>query len=153
MKLEIRHLAYLAAAIAGLLFVFHAASAFAVEPLTPQQKRMRVCNTQADQKELRGGERNHFIRTCLKGANGNGHRMTPRQKQNQACNDSAKKQGLQGAERRGVMSECTKPALAQQRPDKEKEKGCSLRADQRGLSGEERESYLKGCRTASGSQG
>lgn len=141
-----------AAAVAAVFLLLQGTRAFAVEPLTPQQQRMRVCNTQADGKQLKGGERNHFIRACLKGG-GNGHRMTPRQKQNQACNEQAKKQGLQGAERRGFMSECTKPAVAQQRPDREKEKRCSRGADERGLTGEDRSSYINGCRTASAAAG
>lgn len=145
MRLEV---SLAAAAVAAVFLLLQGTRAFAVEPLTPQQQRMRACNTQADGKQLKGGERNHFIRACLKGANGNGHRLTPRQKQNQACNEQAKKQGLEGAERRGFMSQCEKPALAQQRPDKEKEKGCSRRADQRGLSGEERSRYINGCRSA-----
>jgi len=148
-KVEFRHIAYIAAALAGILFVFHAANAYAVEPLTPQQQRMRTCNTQADKKALQGGERNHFIRACLKGANGSTHRMTPRQQQNEVCNEAAKKRKLEGAERRGFMSECTQPPVAQRRPDDEKDKGCGRRADQRGLSGEERTQYIKGCRTAS----
>lgn len=134
---------------AAVFLLLQGTRAFAVEPLTPQQQRMRACNTQADGKQLKGGERNHFIRACLKGANGNGHRMTPRQKQNQACNDQAKKQGLEGAERRGFTSECTKPAVAHQRPDKEKEKRCRRGADERGLTGEDRDRYLNGCRSAS----
>ena len=150
MKLDV---ALAAAAIAAVLLALQGTRAFAVEPLTPQQQRMRTCNTQADGKALEGGERNHFIRACLKGAKSNGHRMTPRQKQNQACNAQAKKQGLEGAERRGFMSECTKPALAQQRPDKEKEKRCRRGAEERGLTGEERENYLNGCRTASAAAG
>ena len=150
MKLEV---SLAAAAVALIFLLLQGTRAFAAEPLTPQQQRMRACNTQADQKQLTGGDRNHFIRACLKGANGNGHRMTPRQKQNQACNDQAKKQGLEGAERRGFMSECTKPAVAQQRPEKEKEKRCNRGADERGLTGEERSSYLNGCRTASAAAG
>ena len=150
MKLEV---SVAAAAIAAVFLLLQGTRAFAVEPLTPQQQRMRVCNTQADGKQLQGGERNHFIRACLKGANGNGHRLTPRQKQSEACNEQAKTQGLEGAERRGFMSQCEKPALAQQRPDKEKEKGCSRRADQRGLSGEERSNYINGCRSASAAAG
>ena len=139
--------------LAVTLVLLQGGRAYAIEPLTPQQQRMRVCNTQAEEKRLKGGDRNHFVRACLKGSNGNGHRMTPRQKQSEACNEQAKKQGLEGAERRGFMSECTKPAVAQQRPDKEKEKGCRRRADERGLTGDERESYLNGCRSASAAVG
>jgi len=150
MRLEV---SLAAAAVAAVFLLLQGTRALAVEPLTPQQQRMRVCNTQADGKKLRGGERNHFIRACLKGAGGDGHRMTPRQKQNQACNEQAKQQGLEGAERRGFMSECTKPAVAQQRPDKEKEKRCRRGAEERGLTGDERSSYINGCRSASAAAG
>ena len=96
MKLEV---SIAAAALAAVFLLLQGTRAFAVEPLTPQQQRMRTCNTEADGKALKGGDRNHFIRACLKGAKSNGHRMTPRQKQNQACSEQAKKQGLEGAER------------------------------------------------------
>ena len=142
-----------AAIVAGLLLLFQGARAFGAEDLKPHQQRMRACNTQADRKGLTDGERNHFMRSCLKGGNGNGHKLTARQQRNQECNRQARAEGLQGAERRGFMSECEKPPVKQQTADKEKMKSCSRRADQRRLAGEDRERYLKGCRNAAAAAG
>jgi hypothetical protein len=118
------------------------------EDLKPQQQRMRACNTQADQKALDGGARNHFMRTCLKGKNGDGHKLTAHQQRSEECTRQARAQGLEGAERRGFTSECEKPPVKQQTAEAEKMKTCARRADGRRLAGEERERYLNGCRNA-----
>ena len=150
MKLDV---SVAAALVAGLLLAFQGMRAFGAEDLKPHQQRMRACNTQADQKGLIDGERNHFMRSCLKGKNGNGHQLTARQQRNQECNRQARAEGLQGAERRGFMSECEKPPVKQQTADKEKMKSCTRRADQRRLAGEDRERYLNGCRNAAAAAG
>ena len=137
-----------AAAITGLFLFLQGARAFGAEDLKPHQQRMRTCNTQADQKGLSDGERNKFMRACLKGSNGNGKKLTVAQKRSQACNRQAKEQRLEGAERRGFITECEKPPVKQKNAESEKMKSCALRADQRGLAGEERSRYLRGCRSA-----
>ena len=133
---------------AGVLLALQGVRALGADGLKPGQERMRGCNTQADQKGLQGGERNHFMRTCLKGANGNGHQLTARQRRSEECNRQAKSQRLEGAERRGFMSECEKPPVKQQGADGEKMKSCAKRADQRRLDADERNRYLNGCRSA-----
>jgi hypothetical protein len=133
---------------AALLLAFQAPPAAGAEDLKPHQQQMKACNTQADKKGLEGGERNHFMRTCLKGRNGNGHKLTAQQKRSQACNSQAREQRLEGAERRGFVSECEKPPVKQQTAEKEKMKSCARRADERRLDGEERVRYLDGCRSA-----
>lgn len=145
MKLDI---SVAAAAVAGLLLFLQGVRAFGAEDLKPHQQRMRTCNTQAEQKGLTDGERNKFMRSCLKGGNGNGKKLTAQQRRNQDCNREAKAQGLEGAERRGFMTECEKPPVKQQTAEKEKMKSCARRADQRQLTGEERSRYLNGCRSA-----
>lgn len=150
MKLDV---ALGAAAIAGLLLFLQGGRAFGAEDLKPHQHRMRACNTQADQKGLSAGERNRFMRSCLKGGNGNGRKLSAVQRRNQACNRQARDQGLQGAERRGFMSECEKPPVKQKSAEAEKMKSCSRRAEQRRLAGEERERYLNGCRNAAAAAG
>ena len=137
-----------AALAAGLLLALQGARPFGAEGLKPEQQRMRSCNTQADRKGLQDGARNHFMRTCLKGANGNGHQLTARQRRSEECNRQAKSQRLEGAERRGFMSECEKPPVKQKTADSEKMKSCAKRADQRRLDGDERSRYLNGCRSA-----
>ena len=145
MKLDV---SLAAAAVAGLLLALQGIRAFGADELKPQQQRMRACNTQADQKGLTDGERNHFMRSCLKGQNGNGHKLTAHQRRSQECNRQAREQRLQGAEKRGFMSECEKPPVKQQTADGEKMKSCAKRADGRRLEGEERDRYLNGCRSA-----
>lgn len=135
-----------AAAIAGLVLSMH--GAFAADDLKPQQQRMRACNTKADQKGLVNGERNHFMRSCLKGRSGNGHELTARQRRSEECNDKARAQKLEGAERRGFLSECEKPPVKQEAADPEKMKRCAKRAGDRRLEGEDLERYLNGCRSA-----
>lgn len=60
---------FVSAAVVALALSF-AASAFAADApaktLTPQQQRMKDCNTQATGKK--GEERRAFMSTCLKGA-------------------------------------------------------------------------------------
>ena len=132
-------LALLAFAVAGLAWG---------DDLKPQQQRMRACNTQADHKGLDGGARNHFLRSCLKGQKGDGHKLSAHQRRSEDCTRQARSQGLEGAERRGFMSECEKPPVKQQTAESEKMKSCARRADERRLSSEERERYLTGCRSA-----
>jgi hypothetical protein len=132
----------IAAALAAFLF---GPRAFAADDLKPHQKQMKACNTQADHKRLTAGERNHFMRSCLNGRNGNGHQLTVHQKRSQECTNRAREQGLQGAERRGFMSECEKPPVGQRVAEKEKMKGCQRRATERRLDAEERREYIDGC--------
>lgn len=146
-------LSFLAAAVAAVLLAVQGARAFAAEELKPHQQRMKTCNTQADQKGLKAGERNHFMRSCLKGGNGNGRKLSTHQKRNQECTRQAREQGMHGAERRGFMSQCEKPPAAQQTADKEKTKSCNRRADGRRLEGEERRKYLNGCLNGSAAAG
>ena len=135
-------------ALAVLALLVHAALAGAADDLKPHQQRMRACNTQADEKGLKAGERNHFMRACLKGAKSNGHRLTPHQERSQACSQTAREKRLQGAERRGFMTECEKPPVKQRMAESERMKDCESRAARRRLEADDRERYLKGCRSA-----
>ena len=75
------------------LFLFSACAA-ADDGLTPDQKRMRACNTQAKEKSLKGPERSHFTTNCLKGHDGDGPGLTAHQRNlHMAC-------GQPGARRR-----------------------------------------------------
>jgi hypothetical protein len=134
-------------ALALLALVFHA-GAWGADDLKPQQQRMRSCNTRADEKGLSAGERNHFMRACLKGAKGNGKALTPHQQRSQACSQQARARKLEGAERRGYMSECEKPPIKQTAAESDRMKDCASRADKRRLEGSDRDRYLNGCRNA-----
>ena len=142
MKLDV---SLAAAAVAGLLLFLQGVRAFGAEDLTAHQQRMRTCNTQADQKGLVDGERNKFMRSCLKGGNGNGKKLTVAQKRSQDCNRQAKQQGLEGSERRGFMTECEKPPVKQKVAQEQKMKSCERRAKERRLDAEETRKYVYGC--------
>jgi hypothetical protein len=146
MKIEI---SILAAAFAVVLLVFQMPRALGAEDLNDHQKRMKACNGQADTKALDGAERNHFMRACLKGASGNGHKVSVHQQRSEECTRQARAQGLEGAERRGFMSECQKPPVKQESAENEKVKTCQRRAKERRLDSEETRNYINGCATGS----
>ena len=131
-------------AVAVLALVFQA-GAWGADGLKPQQQRMKVCNTKADQKGLTAGERNHFLRACLKGAGGNGRELSPHQQRSQDCSRQARAKRLEGAERRGFMSECEKPGVKQDVAHDAKMKDCEERAKKRRLDGDELLNYIRGC--------
>jgi hypothetical protein len=71
---------------------------------TAQQERMKSCNAQAGQKELKGEERKAFMSRCLSGDSAAGG--TAQQRKMTACNAQASKKELKGEQRRQFMSEC-----------------------------------------------
>ena len=99
------------AVIALVALAFAAGSTYAAEekkePSTAQkaqQEKMKACNTQAAEKELKGDERKQFMSTCL-GAKP--AKMTQQEKM-KACNGEAGSKQLKGDERKQFMSECLK---------------------------------------------
>ena len=112
-----------AVSTALLAAVLCAGSAFAADPapaktLTPQQQKMKDCNTQAGDKK--GDERKAFMSQCLKG----GAAATPaaapapapamqakpitQQQKMKNCNVNATNQHLAGDARKTYMSTCLK---------------------------------------------
>jgi len=69
--------------------------------LTPQQEKMKTCNTQAGDKK--GDDRKAFMSQCLKG--GTAAPMTQQEKM-KACNTQAGDK--KGDERKAFMSQCLK---------------------------------------------
>ena len=98
--------------IALVAFAFTMGSAFAAdqEKKTPspaqqaQQEKMKSCNAEAGEKELKGDERKKFMSECL------GSKSAPATQQNKmkACNAEAGTKALKGDERKQFMSECLK---------------------------------------------
>src|SRR4051794_22085454 len=78
--------------------------------LTPQQQRMKSCNTEAASKGVTGGARKEFMSSCLKaGAPAHAAKaLTPQQEKMRTCNADAKSKGVQGAARKEFMSSCLK---------------------------------------------
>jgi hypothetical protein len=69
--------------------------------LTPQQEKMKACNTQAGEKKLEGDARKTFMSDCLKA----GVPMSQQEKM-KACNKDATAKALKGDERKKFMSDC-----------------------------------------------
>ena len=72
--------------------------------LTPQQEKMKACNTEAGDKK--GDERKAFISQCLK-AGSPAAPMTQQEKMKK-CNADANTKSLKGDERKTFISECLK---------------------------------------------
>jgi hypothetical protein len=77
------------------------------KPLTPQQERMKNCNADAKEKELKGDPRRQFMSSCLKGESG-GRERTAQQEKMSTCNREASDKHMKGDERRQFMSSCLK---------------------------------------------
>jgi hypothetical protein len=131
--------------VLAALFLISAA-ARADDGLTPDQKRMKACHTQAKQKELKGAERSRFIAHCLNGHDGDAPKLTALQQKNETCTKRADIRRLEGAERRGFMSNCVKPERAKQDTAQHIKVGnCHRRAAERKLNGAEKEKFVAGC--------
>jgi hypothetical protein len=124
--------------------------AHGAEGLTPQQQRVRACNTQAKEKGLEKRERSRFITDCLNGRKGK-RPLTPIQAKNEACNQEADHRRLDGAARRGFMSECVKPdQVKEETAHGTRVRNCNRRADGRKLDGEDRSRFIHGCLDGAG---
>ncbi len=78
---------------------------------TPQQEKMKTCNADAAKKELKGDQRQAFMKDCLAAkteAKEEMRAMTPQQQQMKKCNADAGARKLKGGERKKFMSECLK---------------------------------------------
>ena len=118
--------------------------ALADDGLTPDQKRMRSCNTQATEKQLKGPQRSHFMTGCLNGTEV--RKLTAHQQMNESCTREADARKLDGAARRGFMSDCVKPdRVKQQAAERTKVRNCHRRAAQRRLDGADKEKFVAGC--------
>lgn len=72
---------------------------------TPQQERMKTCNSEASAKTLKGDDRKSFMSSCLKGQTA----AAPTQQQKmKTCNADASTKSLKGDERKAFMSSCLK---------------------------------------------
>ena len=87
--------------------VSHAADTAA----TPQQERMKTCNSEAGTKKLSGDARKSFMSDCLSGKTAAGSTtapMTAQQERMKICNAKASEQKLAGDTRKQFMSSCLK---------------------------------------------
>jgi ribosomal protein S3AE len=86
---------------------------FAVSPAHAgeQQDKMKSCNAEASQKQLKGDERKSFMKTCLSASASSSAPATQQEKM-KSCNAEAGQKQLKGDERKKFMSQClsNKPA-------------------------------------------
>jgi hypothetical protein len=78
--------------------------------LTPQQQKMKSCNTEAASKGVTGGARKEFMSNCLKSGSPatTAKALTPQQEKMRSCNADAKTKGVQGAARKEFIASCLK---------------------------------------------
>jgi hypothetical protein len=95
--------------ISGIALAFFLATGAQAQEkkATAQQERMKSCNVQASQKDLKGDERKTFMSTCLKGETGE-KKLTAQQERMRTCNAQASKKEMKGDERKKFMSTCLK---------------------------------------------
>lgn len=74
---------------------------------TAQQDKMKSCNADATQKQLKGDDRKSFMKTCLS-ASGSDTSATANSQQDKmkTCNADAKTKGLTGDTRKTFMKDC-----------------------------------------------
>ena len=78
-----------------------------------QQEKMKTCNAEASQKQLKGDDRKAFMKTCLsKSASSSAASAPTQQEKMKSCNADASSKGLKGDDRKKFMSQCLskKPA-------------------------------------------
>ena len=74
---------------------------------TPQQQKMKDCNTQATGKT--GDDRKAFMKECLS-AKPAAKQGTPQQEKMKMCNKAASEKALKGDDRKKFMSSCLRAA-------------------------------------------
>ena len=88
---------------AALLGLFAIAAQAQQGAATSQQQRMKDCNAEASQKDLRGDPRQSFMSSCLKGDPSNAQ-----QKKMGTCSKQAGDKKLKGDARKKFMTECVR---------------------------------------------
>ena len=75
-----------------------------------QQEKMKACNADAGQKQLKGDERKKFMSECLSAKPAAAEPAAPATQQDKmkTCNAEAGKKALKGDERKKFMSDCLK---------------------------------------------
>lgn len=80
-----------------------------------QQNKMKTCNADASQKQLKGDDRKAFMKTCLSKSASSSEASAPatQQEKMKTCNADASAKALKGDDRKKFMSQCLskKPAV------------------------------------------
>ncbi len=78
-----------------------------------QQQRMKDCNAQADSQNVKGHDRQAFMKTCLSGHGPATAAVKPTQQDKMKwCNAEASSKSLKGTERKTFMSSCLSGSTA-----------------------------------------
>jgi hypothetical protein len=86
------------------------ASAVADKQGASQQDKTKACNTLADNKGLKGGDRKNFMQDCLsKSGNQPLNDMSQKDKLN-VCKNLADRKNLKGEDRRSFLKDCMNKA-------------------------------------------
>jgi len=94
-----------ALALGALLAV---SGAVTVSAQGTQQERMKLCNTDANARNLMGADRRQFMSTCLSKRGREHMAMNRQQRKMKDCSAEAKAKGYKGAARKRYMSDCLK---------------------------------------------
>ena len=73
-----------------------------------QQDKMKTCNAEATAKELKGADRQAFMKTCMSHQATAPAKTNSQQEKMKACNAEATAKGLKGADHKTFMSTCLK---------------------------------------------
>ena len=72
-----------------------------------QQDKMKSCNADATQKQLKGDDRKSFMKTCLSAASTDTNaKASSQQEKMKTCNADAKTKSLTGDARKTFMKDC-----------------------------------------------
>jgi psiF repeat len=75
------------------------------------QDKAKACNDTADRRNLKGDDREKFMRSCLnKAADSGSNSNASQQDKSRVCNDLADKKNLTGSDRRSFVKDCMKRA-------------------------------------------
>jgi uncharacterized protein HemX len=88
--------------------------AASAQQLGAQQERMKSCNAEASDKNLKGDERREFMSQCLR-KDGGDERLSAQQEKMKTCNRQASEKDLKGDKRQDFMSECLRAEKSERR--------------------------------------
>jgi hypothetical protein len=83
-------------------------TAAVVKPPSAQQEKMKSCNAEAGTKQLKGGDRQTFMKGCLSAKPAMTADATTPQQRMKTCNAQAGTDKLSGDARKSFMSNCLK---------------------------------------------
>jgi hypothetical protein len=114
-----------------------------------QQERMKACNQQASEKQLKGDERQQFMSTCLTGKEP--RELTAQQHKMVTCNRTASERELKGDERKTFMKDCLSAKEEPLPQQQARMRNCNEQA--KGLKGADRRSFMASCLRGGGTAG